>query len=129
MNNKSTALNLSSGYEKTEQLIRMAKEGLRSGANEEVFPWQFMSEFDCESCNGLREELIYEFGGEPFTRQSWDQYGGWYCLDDEEKNRYGNSYKEYADYCFSTCHDIFREILDSLDDYKQYLDSLAKAAE
>lgn len=121
--------NLTSGYEKTERLIRMAKEGLRYGANEEVFPWQFMCEFDCESCNGLREELIYEFGGEPFTRHSWDQYGGWYCLDDEEKNRYGNTYQEYAEYCFSQCHDIFREILDQLEEYKNYLDSLAKAAE
>lgn len=126
MYNKS---NLSSGLAKTEQLIRLAQEGLRSGANEEVFPWQAMCEFDCESCNGLREELIYEFGGNPFTRKSWDQYGGFYCLDDDEKNRYGNSYNEYAEYCFNTCHDIFREILDDLDDYKNYLDSLAESAE
>lgn len=129
MNIESVKENLNSGYEKTERLIHMAQEGLRCGANEEVFPWQYMSEFDRESLNGLREELIYEFGGNPFTRHSWDQYGGFYCLDDEEKERYGNSYKEYADYCYNTCHDIFREILDSLDEYKNYLDSLAAAAE
>lgn len=125
---ESMKANLNSAIEKVDHLIRIAKEGLRYGANEEVFPWQSQQEFDCENRNGIREELIQEFGGNPFTRQSWDEYGGFYYLEEDERSRFG-SYQEYVDYCDNKCHDIFRNILDSLEEYKNYLRSIAAAAE
>lgn len=128
MNNKSITSNLSSGIEKTEQLIEIANEGLRYGANEEVFPWSSREEFECDY-EGVREELISEFGGEPFTRQSWDLYGDFFNPDDEEKKRYNNSYAEYVDYCRGKCQDVFHAIIDSLKEYKSFLESLYAAAE
>jgi hypothetical protein len=124
-----TKANYDSAIEKTDYLIRLAKEGMRVGANEEVFPWQSTGEFDCEYCNGIREELIREFGGNPFMRVSWDQHGGFFYLDDEERIPYGGSYQEYVEYCDDQCHDIFAKIIDSLEEYKDYLCSLDEAAE
>ena len=70
-----TRANVESGIEKVERLISMAQEGLKSGANEESFPWQSSEQFDSDYSDGVREELINEFGGNPFNRSSWDEHG------------------------------------------------------
>lgn len=121
--------NLNSAVEKVDHLIRIAQEGKRVGANEEVFPWQSQQEFDCECGDGLREGLVREFGGNPFTRVSWDQHGGFFYLDDDERIPFGGSYQAYVEYCDGRCHDIFTEIIVSLENYKSYLCSIAESAE
>lgn len=126
MNNTSISkASFDSAIEKVDHLIRIAKEGIRYGANEEVFPWQSQEEFDSDYANGLREELIREYGGNPFTRQSWNQHGEFYYLDDEEKKPFG-SYQDYVEWCDAKCQDIFRDIIDSLVKYKDYLCSIAE---
>lgn len=120
-----TRANVESGFDKTERLLRMAKEGLHSGANEEVFSWQESMEFDSDYSDGIREDLVNEFGGNPFDRASWCEHGGYFYLEDDEKSRFG-SYQEYVDFCDNQCRDIFRAIVDSLVEYKDYLRSIAE---